>query len=324
VFERRETISAMQTTCPSCHAVFRVTTVQLEAHAGKVRCGKCAYVFNAFETLVTPIETVSLMAPMEDDEDYEEELTETPEATEHAEAYDVRPVTIFESVPPAFPLPTDEQIDRAAEEINREIAASTHPDLIEEVEHNPKAGLKITPELHEKLNHLQLQLSTQEKHARWHVLAWGAGIVVLLLALTAQSIYFLRNPIAAYYPDAKPLLTTLCQALHCKVTLLANPDLIKLDATELQTVPDHPHVVTLNATLRNLAPYRQAYPKLELTLTDSANQPLARRQFLPNEYLPPRTKPDSGMPAQEELPIKLTLELLNLDAVGYKLLVYYP
>lgn len=319
-------MSAMQTTCPSCHAVFRVKPEQLEAHAGKVRCGKCAYVFNAFETLVTPIETVSLMAPMddEDEDEDEDEIVEAPSATEHIEVYDVRPMTISEPASATFPLPTDEQIDRAAEEINREIAASTHPDLIEEAEHSAKPGLKITPELHEKLNHLQLQLSTQEKRARWHVLGWGAGILVLLLVLAGQSVYFLRNPIAAYYPDAMPLLTTLCQALRCKVALLANPDLIKLDATELQTVPDHPHVVTLNATLRNLAPYRQAYPKLELTLTDSANQPLARRQFLPSEYLPQRTKPDSGMPAQEEMPIKLTLELVNLDAVGYKLLVYYP
>jgi hypothetical protein len=229
-----------------------------------------------------------------------------------------------------FPIPTDDQIEREAEAINREIAASAHPELIEEIsdlsdiEQTPKSGLHITPELHEKLNNLQLQLTTQEKHARWRGVVWGVGIVVLCLLLAAQSAYFLRNQVAAYYPDTKPLLTLLCRVLHCKVELLANADLIKLESSELQSAPEQPGGVTLIASLRNLAPYRQAYPSLELTLTDSANQPLARRQFTPADYLPQKIKPETGMPSQDELPIKLTLELVGLEAVGYKLLVFYP
>jgi len=312
-------MNTMQTTCPSCHTVFRVKPEQLEAHAGKVRCGKCAYVFNAFETLVTPIETVSFMAPPEEEAEAKVEAAE-----EYIEVHEVQPVTVFAPASATFPLPTDEQIEREAEEINREIAANAHPDLIREAEHAARPGLQITPELHQKLDYLQQQLSTQEKHARWHFFGWGAAIAVLLLALAIQSAYFLRIPIAAYYPQAKPLLMAFCQVLHCKVDLPANADLIKLDTTELQTIPDHPHVVTLSASLRNIASYRQAYPQLELTLTDNANQTLARRQFSPGDYLPPRLKAETGMPAQEEIPIKLTLELVNLDAVGYKLLAYYP
>lgn len=312
-------MNSMQTTCPACHTVFRIQPEQLEAYAGKVRCGKCADVFNAFETLVTSIETVNLIAPPP-----EEEKEAEAAAVEYVEVYDVQPVTIFAPASATFPLPTDEQIEREAEEINREIAANAHPDLIKEVAHATKPGLQITPELHKKLDLLQQQLSTQEKHARWHFFGWGAAIAVLLLVLVIQSAYFLRDPIAAYYPETKPLLTTLCQALRCKVSLLANADLIKLDTTELQTVPDHPHVITLSASLRNIAPYRQAYPQLELTLTDSANQALARRQFAPSDYLPQRIQPETGMPVQEDIPVKLTLELVNLDAVGYKLLVYYP
>lgn len=316
----------MQTTCPSCHAVFRVKPDQLDAHAGKVRCGKCAYVFNAYETLVTPIETVSLMAPPEDDFMDELEDEAALDQAEISEIYvrDVRPMTISEQMTATFPIPTDDQIEREAEAINREIAASTHPELIEEVDDTPKSGLHITPELHEKLNNLQLQLSTQEKHTRWRGVVWGAGIAVLCLVLAGQSVYFLRSQLAAYYPETKPTLTSLCRLLQCKVELLANADLIKLDSSELQGAPERPGGVILNASLRNLAPYRQAYPSLELTLTDSTNQTLARRQFTPADYLPQKIKPESGMPSQDELPIKLTLELVGLEAIGYKLLVFYP
>src|SRR4030065_2964361 len=113
----------------------------------------------------------------------------------------------------------------------------------------------------------------------------------LCLLLAGQSVYFLRNQLAAYYPDTQPVLASLCRVLQCKVGLLANADLIKLESSELQSAPERPGGVTLNASLRNLAPYRQAYPSLELTLTDSANLALARRHFTPAEYLPQKLKP---------------------------------
>ena len=316
---------AMQTTCPSCQAIFRVKPDQLEAHAGKVRCGKCAYVFNAFETLVTPIETVSLMAlPEENDNDYLAVKPSPEKFTVTSSQYDGRPLTISEPISISFPIPTDDQIEREAEAINREIAASAHPELIEEVDDTPKSGLHITPELHQKLNHLQQQLSTQEKRARWRGVVWGGGLMILCLLMLGQTVYFFRHQLAAYYPETKPLLLSLCRVAHCKVELLGNADLIKLEPSELQSAPERAGGVNLSAGLRNLAPYRQAYPSLELTLTDSANQALARRHFTPAEYLPEKIKPESGMPSQDELPIKLTLELVGLEAVGYKLLVFYP
>jgi predicted Zn finger-like uncharacterized protein len=42
----------MQTRCPDCQTVFRVTPEQLKARAGKVRCGQCQSVFNALDSLL--------------------------------------------------------------------------------------------------------------------------------------------------------------------------------------------------------------------------------------------------------------------------------
>jgi len=42
----------MRTRCPACSTVFRVTSDQLRAKAGKVRCGYCQAVFNAFDELI--------------------------------------------------------------------------------------------------------------------------------------------------------------------------------------------------------------------------------------------------------------------------------
>jgi predicted Zn finger-like uncharacterized protein len=45
--ERYKTL--MRTRCPGCNTVFRVTSEQLRAKMGKVRCGQCQFVFNAFD-----------------------------------------------------------------------------------------------------------------------------------------------------------------------------------------------------------------------------------------------------------------------------------
>lgn len=42
----------MLTRCPGCQTTFRVTTEQLKARQGRVRCGQCQAIFNALETLV--------------------------------------------------------------------------------------------------------------------------------------------------------------------------------------------------------------------------------------------------------------------------------
>lgn len=41
------------TQCPNCATAFRVTPLDLQAHGGDVRCGRCAHVFNGYSMLAT-------------------------------------------------------------------------------------------------------------------------------------------------------------------------------------------------------------------------------------------------------------------------------
>lgn len=51
--DRSQTLT--RTRCPGCGTVFRVTSEQLRLKAGKVRCGHCQLVFNAFDHLLADI-----------------------------------------------------------------------------------------------------------------------------------------------------------------------------------------------------------------------------------------------------------------------------
>ncbi|UJP04679.1 MAG: zinc-ribbon and DUF3426 domain-containing protein [Nitrosomonas sp.] len=44
---------ALVTVCPDCTTTFRVSSTQLQAHGGDVRCGHCYRVFNGFTMLIT-------------------------------------------------------------------------------------------------------------------------------------------------------------------------------------------------------------------------------------------------------------------------------
>src|SRR3569623_654650 len=50
-FTSRTANSAMYTQCPQCKTLFRISAVQLAQARGTVRCGVCAYAFDAMESL---------------------------------------------------------------------------------------------------------------------------------------------------------------------------------------------------------------------------------------------------------------------------------
>ena len=54
---------SMVTSCPRCHTTFRIKHEELRASRGRVRCGQCSAIFNAFDTLATLDEPAAEAAP---------------------------------------------------------------------------------------------------------------------------------------------------------------------------------------------------------------------------------------------------------------------
>ena len=87
-------------------------------------------------------------------------------------------------------------------------------------------------------------------------------------------------------PATKPYLESICHALGCKINLPKEIDLFSIDDSGIEEDPNYQGVIRLSSTLTNRADFNQAYPNLEVTLTDTQDQPKVRRIFKPNEYLP--------------------------------------
>lgn len=158
------------------------------------------------------------------------------------------------------------------------------------------------------------------KPRRW---PWIVGSLVLLLGLSAQALYFYRIEIAARLPGAKPALSGYCELLRCSIPLPKKAELMSIESSDLEADPQQANVISLSVLLRNHASYTQAYPNLELSLTDMQDKVVARRIFAPAEYLRVRSDEKLGIGASREMSVKLRLDTADLKPAGYKLFLFY-
>jgi hypothetical protein len=80
-----------------------------------------------------------------------------------------------------------------------------------------------------------------------------------------------------------------------------------------------PSLIQLTATLRSYASYDLAYPALDLVLTNANEHALARRIFVPEEYLDQTRDPKTGIPPRAEITVALDLDTGDLNAAGFRL-----
>lgn len=427
---------AHTTTCPACGTTFRITAEQLLAHSGDVRCGRCAQVFNAHDTLTLdypPAEDV--VTPPTAAPEYPTEIpqeamavpevaagrdaTPQPDVETPVEQASTPETPADEAVAPAemdaTPAPEDEwllagaEMTVASEVVPEETTRAaefladievlpppegeaTLPDEILaaaiELPPEPEVALEPEPEItaaplpetageqiaefpldfpaapqtvsaeEEIVIHPEARVDSAvfvpgaideaavaaEMSAAFAALEpgetppaaaaaprrrnlrqlWPAGATLLMLTLAAQGAMHFRSQLIAVSPALKPAFEQACGWFGCQVSLPRDAEMLSIEASSLEAGTGDAGFVTLNAALRNRAAHAQAYPLLELTLTDTQDALVARRIFQPAEYLPPDAAAQPGMPAEEEIDVRLDLDLGEVKAAGYRVYLFYP
>ncbi|MDD5383358.1 MAG: zinc-ribbon and DUF3426 domain-containing protein [Gallionella sp.] len=313
------------TLCPHCNTRFRIAEAQLESHHGMVRCGHCLQAFDARPEFIPDQPDPQLELPMLEEPaapaaELPAEAVEGTESVEEnglvEEAASAEETGLIVAIPSA---------DEAAAE-----AEPPETPYNDQLDFNPPAAAVVEPDeqpmtLAEQVAIVQDEDEGDQPSApayrRW---PWAIAAFLLLLVLFAQAAYFFRVDLAARLPGLKPALTGYCKLLGCSVPLPQKPDLMSIESSDLEADPTHVNQITLNALLRNRAPYAQAFPNLELTLNDTQDKPLARRIFKPKDYLPPLENEQTGLLPNRELSVKLYLNTADLRPIGYRLVLFYP
>lgn len=153
-------------------------------------------------------------------------------------------------------------------------------------------------------------------------IAMTVGSLLLLALAAAQAVRSFHNPLAARYPGLKPTLVSLCGVLGCRIVLPAQIDQLVIDTGELTTLGGNAY--TFSTQLRNQGEATQAWPSIELTLSDADDKPLVRRVFGPRDYLPAGPLLAAGFAAHAEQPIKLHFRVEEPAPSGYHIAVFYP
>ncbi|MBS1226996.1 MAG: family finger-like protein [Proteobacteria bacterium] len=350
----------MKTRCPDCQTTFRVTPEQLKARAGKVRCGQCQGVFNALdslldETLSTPPLVPRASAsqpPSPAAPEPVEPSTDLPRASSFV-ADDSPGIEPTFSEPtfaePAFSEPIFAEAVAAtqtateptfseptfagpavADEFGAE-PAIVEPTLTESAaqELGKATGLIMPRETTEIPGYSKWSegvmaapvSSAPEKAARW---PFTVAALLLVMALAAQLVFRFRSEIAITLPSLRPVLELLCRTLDAEIPLPRHVELVSIETSDLQTDPARGNLLVLNATLRNRANYGQAFPSLELSLTDTQDAAIARRVFAPAEYLPAKIRAGQPFAANSDVAVRLWIEAKEIAAAGYRLYVFYP
>ncbi len=167
----------------------------------------------------------------------------------------------------------------------------------------------------------------QDEPPRRMLLGWGLLSLAAIAALAGQAAIQYRTEIAVLVPQAREPLEVACERLGCAMRLPRRPELMSIESSDLQADPRRDGVIVLNAVVRNRAPFAQAYPALELTLTDENDRAVLRRVLAPAEYLEAGRAPnllERGVAAGAEAPVRLYLDTGGTRATGYRLYLFYP
>lgn len=345
--ERSQALSRAR--CPACGTVFRVTSEQLRLKAGKVRCGQCQKVFNAFDHLqpdvaVPPATDAPAAVPAIDtslpDALIEADPLPTPlPATPVLDIFESMPAP--ESAPAQYPEAFEPEPEPALSDVATPVlvddtaspeAAPTfdpEPETLEETTQAAReAGLVAVRELNDVTTTFNRWSagalasdglddfgSTTAKTPVWPYLLF---LAVLLLVLGGQLAHYYRTGIVQRLPAA----AAVYDLLGIAVPLPRNAVLVSIETSDLQ-LDSGRGLFVLNATLKNRAPYAQAWPSLELTLTDVSDRVIARRVIAANEYLPSDTL-GSAFAANADKAVRLWIDASGIGAAGYRLYVFYP
>lgn len=152
---------------------------------------------------------------------------------------------------------------------------------------------------------------------------WAAAATLLTLGIVAQGALVFRNEIALSSPQLRPALESLCAGLGCDLPLPRHAADISIESSDIQPDASREAYFTLHATLRNRAEFQQAWPHVEITLTDARDKALVRRVLEPAQWLP-ADAPRDAFPARGEAAIRVAFEAPGVAAAGYRVYAFYP
>lgn len=335
---------SLATRCINCGTVFRVVQDQLKVSEGWVRCGRCNEVFNAIEGLfdlerdappnwkpppappAPPAASVAASyAPQSEPPDDDEVFQLSDGDRIHSRFFQPEQADVDQT--PAQSVKSRDRRDFAEARFNEALLDEQPLESETRKKHGtgiPRSSVKSTRAQLEAARRGPGFVQQAKQRERWRSPTMRALLSILLLLLGAVLVgqvgYHFRDVSAARWPATRPLLAMGCEWLHCQLNPPRRIDDVVVESSTLSPAPGGSGY-RLSLVLRNRGQMLLAMPSIDLKLTDSSGQLLARKALAPADF---RADPPVLAPASES---NLQVIFTSSDprrVNGYTIEAFYP
>jgi predicted Zn finger-like uncharacterized protein len=348
------------TCCPACGTMFRVVPDQLKISDGWVRCGHCAEVFDASAGLVQQPEAAAPLAGPQP----QPQPSVLPPAQEAAAAPAGEPDSRPASEPVTEPSPeVVAQVMAAAAPTQPAPLAPMHredPDPDSELEESEldqpfvfrrsdlaqvddvpvsppviasvfahsrpaPSGFDAGDDDDAAVEDVSFMRAARRsafwRRPRVRALLLLAGLLLGAL-LAVQVAVHDRDRLAAAHPGLRPWLQALCEPAGCTVGPPRQIESVVIDSSSFNKLRTDTY--RLNFTLKNAAAIPIAVPSMELTLTDTQDQPVLRRVLAPADIGASQGTLAAGTEWSGSVTLAVAANGQGGRIAGYRLLAFYP
>ncbi len=165
------------------------------------------------------------------------------------------------------------------------------------------------------------------KKKKGHPVLLSIGILILLVALCLQGIYFYSKDIVESVPDLEEPIEQVCDVLSCPVEQeapLAPKPVFSITESRHSAEKDRKNTFTQTAVLTNASAQNQPLPALALEISNKDGKVLARRPVQPQEYTVTPEISDRGLAPAQSTAVTVHFEYTHDSAISSRLVTTDP
>lgn len=318
----------LATRCPACQTAFKVVKDQLRLADGWVRCGRCDKVFLAADALaLTEREEPALsQAPSPP------RLPDSAHATLPAAgtsdvsmpgADHARVQAVAAAADQALDISTARSSTEQALEPLAEVSRSAEPELSPGTtpQTAPSEPLpEPIPESTAPRRHYvwDTEASPRKPPSPWATAAWAGLAGLGAASLITQAALAWHDELLHAAPSLKPVLEVACVMADCRLEPLRRLQALSVESSQLSQLGGT--IYEFSATVRNRSEAELAAPALDLVLTGSDGQVIARKVLRWADF----GLRSRSMASQQEVSLQTNLNTGTTAVAGFTIELFYP
>ncbi len=292
----------MYTQCPDCRKSYPLSKKQARAKKAQILCSDCKKKF-----------TVSVILDEKTAEVKQAKKTKKTEIIEETKNEPTTPILLAEAETKYIPKEDAKSI--ADLSIKNEYQPYLN-DVSGFLKKSDVESAVIVPQAPEP----EPERLPWEAEQKTVSINWFAGVVLGLLALLGQVIFF-EGAGLSQNTAYRPHLEKLCRLLGCQLQAYENLSELAVLQGSFTTLPDK--TIAYKTVINNQSPFQQKLPDIQLNLLDYNEQLVAQRVFSPKDYLAGQVRTKFTIAPDETVEAKLLIAAPAMPFGGYNFNLIY-